>query len=225
VWGRREFWLYAEQKSGFVGTALEFLLPWLLQACVTLAVFQYLKKDKVSVLQSFGTGLARFFYAFGVGLVLLIFYIVLAFFIGMIAVTLVTSGMVGGAILVGVVMFVVLVWMNTMFLIAPQAAVVERVGPFKALARSAGLTSGARWKVLGIVLLIGILQFGFVWILQSIVFDVPASKSEAQTAVVIITVVSAILSAFQAVVAAVIYHDLRKAKEGVGVDELLQVFA
>ncbi len=106
-----------------------------------------------------------------------------------------------------------------MFAISIPACVVERLGPIASLRRSAGLTKGSRWKILGVALLLLVLslvgaalnymfKFGFGLELGSLIGFV----------------IQAVIGAFYSVVGVVMYHDLRVAKEGVGTDRIAAVF-
>ena len=53
----------------------------------------------------------------------------------------------------------------TMIFVATPVCVVERLGPFKSLRRSAALTKGCRWRVFGMMIamwLIGVIGAGIV---------------------------------------------------------------
>ena len=103
--------------------------------------------------------------------------------------------------------------------VAVPASVVEQSGPFASLARSSELTKGNRWQIFGIGLVL-----------------VVASIASSGVAVVCRLVLGAVLggllglaaqilvSAYFSVVGAVLYHDLRVAKEGVDTGRIAAVF-
>ena len=102
--------------------------------------------------------------------------------------------------------------------VAVPAAVVERTGVVASMSRSATLTRGYRWRVFGIVLLLGLLNMTAGWI-ATLPFDLGGTAhSVAEFAV------AAVFTAWSAVAAAVAYHDLRLEKEGIGVNEIAAVF-
>lgn len=125
----------------------------------------------------------------------------------------------------GVILY--LVWF-----VATPVCVVERLGVFRSMGRSAELTKGHCWSLFGLQLAILIP----VMIIGSIVSAVaPAilgaagasalSASLDTTLGQIVSLVwSAIWTAFYAILIAVTYHDLRVAKEGVDTEQIAAVF-
>lgn len=107
-----------------------------------------------------------------------------------------------------------------MFYVSVPACVVERLGPIQSMKRSAALTKGHRWKVLGILLVVGLLSA----IGAAVVAAVLGVVGGATVALIGRFLWQAIMGAFGAVVAAVIYHDLRAAREGIDVDRMAAVF-
>jgi len=101
--------------------------------------------------------------------------------------------------------------------------VVERLGPFGSLGRSARLTKGHRWAVFAVFLLVFIAAavIGFVvgFVLGSV---------QAATGGPVITVGTLIWNAlwlgYYNSVVVMTYHDLRAAKEGLGTDDIAAVF-
>lgn len=100
------------------------------------------------------------------------------------------------------------------------AAVVERKGALASVARSANLTSGFRWQILAIILLVYASLF-FVSFAAGAILGV--IDSAIITAVVELLIVAAFY-VFVAVISAVGYHDLRIAKEGDSASEIAAVF-
>lgn len=106
------------------------------------------------------------------------------------------------------------------------AYIAERIGIFEAFSRSAQLTRGNRWRILLLALL---LVFGYLVI--SFVVTIAAglgSLVTAQTSVFYAVVVSPIITALYGLVgsvgAAVLYANLRRAKEGLTPDSLAAIF-
>jgi len=110
--------------------------------------------------------------------------------------------------------------------VAIPVAVVERPGVFAALARSAALTRGRRWQVLGGFLAL----FGLLWVV-SLVVQVAVMAAAVPLgggpllALLASQCASAFLAALPAVGMAVAYHDLRLEKEGVATEEIVRVFS
>ncbi|BDG04578.1 hypothetical protein [Anaeromyxobacter oryzae] len=108
------------------------------------------------------------------------------------------------------------------------AAVVERIGPFQALSRSAELTRGVRWKVFAAFLAL----FGVLWGLSMgvqlaasafAVLALPAEHAPMGT-LVVSQLGTALFSCIPSVGCAVTYHELRAAREGLDTAQLASVF-
>lgn len=106
------------------------------------------------------------------------------------------------------------------FYVAVPACVIERVGPRASLKRSAELTRGHRWGVFGLVILVAV---GTV-ILAGALAALGAVIGGAVLAAIFTFVAEVVVEAFGAVATAVVYHDLRVAKEGVDIDQIASVF-
>jgi hypothetical protein len=126
----------------------------------------------------------------------------------------------GAAIGLGFALLIVpgVIW-AAMFAVAVPACVVERLGPIASCGRSAYLTKGNRWKVIGIGLSLIVVSFA----VGAIAFVLPFVLGVALGALVNL-VLNAVLGAFYSLVAVVMYHDLRVAKEGIGTDRIAAVF-
>jgi hypothetical protein len=113
--------------------------------------------------------------------------------------------------------FVALIILSRYWLAVP-VAVVERPGVIASLRRSSQLTRGAVGSIFLVLLVLQVLQF-----LAGVVVGLTVTTpSGIQWATVAVTVV---LGTLTAVANAVGYHDLRVAKEGVGIEDLVRVFA
>lgn len=95
--------------------------------------------------------------------------------------------------------------------------VVERAGPFRAFRRSVVLTDGYKLRIFVILLVVWVLRIGAAYVI--------AKLSHGDAAIILWLVATLVVGALEATVNAVAYHDLRRAREGVGVEELLRVFA
>ena len=123
-----------------------------------------------------------------------------------------------GASLGALLLLVPGLMLMTMWWVAVPAAVVERTGVIESLRRSAELTNGYRWKIFGVIVVIYIGQFALDTVVSLLLTAAPIFSHVASF---LITVA---VTAFFAVVTAVCYHDLRFLKDGVGVDDIAQVF-
>jgi hypothetical protein len=108
------------------------------------------------------------------------------------------------------------------------AVVVERLGPKAAFSRSSALSRGSRWAVFGAFAAL----FAIVWALAAVVQGVAtvvafSAVSQAQAPLwtaAISQLGGAMFSSIPAIGAAVAYHDLRAAREGLDTDQLASVF-
>jgi hypothetical protein len=104
--------------------------------------------------------------------------------------------------------------------VALPACVIERLGARASLRRSRDLTRGSRWPIFGLLLLVGV---------ASAVLGAGAGRVGAMVGDwILLTIayftVQVIAQSFGAVLSAVVYHDLRVAKEGVDIDTIASVF-
>ena len=107
----------------------------------------------------------------------------------------------------------------TALYVAIPACVVERLGPWTSLQRSAGLTKGNRGKVAGMIIVLNFIAA----IGNGLVAAVTAGAGMA-IGLMANLVWSALVGTFSAILGAGIYHDLRVAKEGVETDQIAAVF-
>jgi len=193
--------LAALGKVGLGRTLVNLLLPLTLsvisQAALLYGAFQQMRGRPFDVGSSLQKGLGRFFPVLGAA-------ICLGLGVGFGTLLLIVPG--------------IILW--TMWYVAIPACVLEGIGPFEALSRSSFLTSGSRWKVLGLALVIVLIIAVPGAILQSVL-----GFTLGWSGLVIGAYVGRVLGgALAAIVAAVLYHELRVAKEGVDVDRIAAVF-
>jgi hypothetical protein len=175
---------------------LQFILTSFAQAIVVFAAFQDLRGRPVNAGESLRRGLSRLF---------------------PVVVASVLTAMVVG---VGLLLCLIpgLVALTALAVVLP-ACVVERLGPIEAMSRSSDLTTGHRWPILAV---------GVAWIL--IVFGVTYAIEAAMPGVTtmparLLTWIWQVISgSFSSVYAAILYHDLRAVREGIGIDEIASVF-
>jgi hypothetical protein len=184
-------------KSVLISGILGLLVATVGRAALIAAVFQSMRGQPINILDSIRHGLARFFPIIGMS-------ILMGLGIGAGMILLIVPG----------IMFYM------MWYVALPACVVERLGPAASLGRSAGLTKGSRWKIFGLVVLVAIvgsiinMTANAVFLLahNKIVFT--AGEYALQT----------VIFAIQSIIALVLYHDLRVAKEGIDTDRIASVF-
>jgi uncharacterized protein YqhQ len=118
-------------------------------------------------------------------------------------------------VLLGIYLFIIPgIILACIWAVDVPACVAERLGPIKSLSRSAGLTKGYRWKILGILLLASAPLIGIEMLVPN---DIESRKLITELA-------SFIFTAFLYVVCPVIYFELRRIKEGTATENLIKVF-
>jgi len=128
-----------------------------------------------------------------------------------------------------VLLFVPGVILLLMWAVAVPVLVVERVGVFDALRRSAELTKGSRWKILGLFIVLVIIY----WVCSAVLGVVGLKMYGAGTAVGGLTianilgsvVLGTIFNTLWGTIQPSLYVELRQAKEGDSADRLAEVFA
>jgi hypothetical protein len=167
------------------------------QAVVLYGTFQDMRGKPAHVGEGIVKGLARFFPILGLAICTMV------------------------AVAFGFVLLVIPgIIFALMFYVALPVCVVERLGPIASMKRSAALTRGHRWKILGILIVIaGLSALG-----GAVVAAVLTVVGGAKAMFIGRFVWQVIMGAFSAVVVAVIYHDLRSAREGIDVERMAAVF-
>jgi hypothetical protein len=167
------------------------------QAIVLYGAFQDMRGRSVSLVESLQVGLRRFFPIIGVAIA------------------------VSFVVMLGFILFIVPgLILLTMWFVATPACVVEQLGPFKSMGRSAALTGGHRWKIFGLMLLLFVINGVGSGMIGGILAVVGGP-----TLVLIGSLIwSGIWGACYAVAAVVTYHDLRVAKEGIDIEQIASVF-
>jgi len=180
--------------AGALTGILTFVLQTVAQATSLYGAFQAMRHQPFTIGESLRIGLARAVPVIGAGI------------------------LVGLAIGLGFLLFVVPgVIIGCMLYVAIPACVIEKKGATASLSRSVALTKGYRWQIFGLFLLVVVITLIGTVILLKI-------SGSGVIGEVIGFLWQVVLTAFSAVLSAVIYHDLRMAKEGVDLDTLASVF-
>ena len=133
----------------------------------------------------------------------------------------------GGFMFLILIVFVV-VW-GVGSSVAIPVAVREGLATVASIARSRALTKGYRWRIFGLVSVVMIGLALVLWIGVELGFAWMPSRRLPQSALVLISVRWAILSAIAwtvlSIALAATYAELLRVKEGFGVDELSQIFS
>ncbi len=135
----------------------------------------------------------------------------------------------GIALFLGLMLFVLpAIVMAARWVVALPACVVEGLGPFASMQRSADLTRGHRWKIFGLFVVALLLLIGATLLIgiptDWIVNFVPEGIARTVVDNVISTVLVAMYTAYFNIVLVMIYRDLRVAKEGVDTEAIAAVF-
>ncbi len=184
-------------------------------AAIVNATFQYMRDGKARMWSSIKRAFARVFWI--ILLLLIVFFVLGLIMIAAAGLTAVT-GKGPASFLVFIPAFILAVSVALIWFVAIPACVVERLGPIRSLARSQALTAGYRWKLLAIIILTSLVSVG-----MSIVGELTQLAGLAVYVIVSIILQSVFL-AFWFVVPAVVYHDLRVAKEGADIGKIAAIF-
>jgi hypothetical protein len=114
--------------------------------------------------------------------------------------------------------------------VAIPIAVIERPGTIASLRRSAALTKGYRWQIVGLILgflLIAVAVLVVVAVIGAVASEMIAGYGPGpveRTRTLVLWFAIAAMVAVQATLVAVTYYHLRVAKEGVDIDDIAAVF-
>jgi hypothetical protein len=128
---------------------------------------------------------------------------------------------VGFGVVLGLILLIVPgVILMIMWYVANPACIVERLGVFASMARSSELTKGHRWSIFGMWLLIAIAS----GVMAAVVKGVLGLTGSTGLVISGTLAWTALASAFGAIFVVVAYHDLRVAKEGIDIRQIVAVF-
>ncbi len=195
---------------GFISMVLLFLAGSILQGAVTHTSINDFNDEQTSAKESISTGISLALPLIGLGII---------------------SGI---AMVFGFLLLIVPgVFLACLWAVAAPALVVERIGIFDSLKRSADLTSGYRWWVLLLFIIIVALSMGLSMVSGILTFPVTLSGSTmwagnfgvgALYSVIVETAAQVITTLIGTIVVASLYFELRYLKEGVGAESLASVF-
>ncbi len=205
--------------GGLLTLLVEFALTFLLTAALTYGTFQELRGRRASLGDCIGRGLGLILPVVGAAIVVFLIFAVGGFAIALIL-GLGMAAIPFLGIIVGLIAFVLAVYVYIGLWLVIPIVVVERPPILASLGRSWELVRGYRWSIFAILLVVGLLQgiVGFVLGVLGGAFSVGLGW------LMISWALSAFVYALYAVVATVGYHDLRAAKEGIGINEIAAVF-
>ena len=126
-----------------------------------------------------------------------------------------------------VIVFIAAAFLVVRLSLAPAALMLENTGVVEGIGRSWALTRGSFWRVLGILVLAGLitglvtgtLSFGLGMVFGVVSVGLPAAQPLVSAVTVLLTsVLSALVLPFTAAVTALTYIDLRMRTEGLDVE-------
>ncbi len=228
-------WYFQTHEAGATATSLgqafqslEYLvLPAFVGVFAIYFVFQRLRDEPADLGRSVALGFRRIGAALGITAIFAVPQIALAFMGQQSAQELLAlrrggadAGSLGLVLTVGALSLVCQFVFALVFQSAMPAAVVEKLGVFPALGRSARLTSGRRLTIFGSNFIFGFLIF----VLVTPVIVVALMQANLTIRLAVMSAVLWIVGSLQCVFPIVQYHELRRTKEGFGIDELAKAF-
>lgn len=112
----------------------------------------------------------------------------------------------------------------TAWSVAIPVRVVEHKPVFDVFGRSWQLTSGYRWHIFALFIIVGLASLALQFSLAPLKGITAASPGGSIVFVAAATIVSVLVSMFGATMAGVMYYELRATKEGIGPEALAAVF-
>ena len=97
----------------------------------------------------------------------------------------------------GLISMLAILWVHCVYFVSPQALVVERISPWRALGRSRGLTRGSRCRIFGLLFLLLVL-YGLLVRGVNALLGVPESLAGFELRFALQLGVGALLAAFAA---------------------------
>jgi len=179
-----------------VSVLIRFIAEFVVTGALVYGVFQSLRQKPVELSECLSVGLARLLPVIGVG-------ILVAILIWLGLLLLIVPGII----------------LACMLYVAVPVAVVEKPGVFASLSRSADLTKGHRWTIFAIFLVILALA-----LVIGMVLVMALATTGSLVVALLGTVIALFFGLWSGVAQAVVYHDLRKVKEGIDIEDLAKVF-
>lgn len=205
--------------STLIERVIAIFVHQLIAATIIYGVVQELRGRRVSLSVSLQRGIGLLLPVVGVAL-LVGLVIALAMVVPMLPALLIHQ-----LLWVGLPVAVVLAFVAMIRLwVAIPAAVVERPGVVASLRRSAELTSGHRWAIFGLFLIVTLLGGVVSFAVQKIFAPGEFSAASFRTVVLVSYVVETAFTAFYGVLTAVSYYALRVTKEGIDIEQIAQAF-
>jgi hypothetical protein len=208
-------WMIVAVSIGIV--VLFLALHMIGQGVLLMGAFQRLRGEPLRVGGALQRALARFLPL--LVLSILITLVMIAVVIGCSAVLWALTFVLGRLVMVLMIAILVPIFiLGVMWSVVVPACLVEGLGPISSMARSADLTKGYRWKVAGVMLLLGLMIIVAVIIMFALTRLSPVAVLIFEVAWLVAW------TAYVNCAIIMIYHDLRVAKEGVDTAQVASVF-
>lgn len=180
-------------------------------ALVAAMAARYLGRE-TTIGEALGLGLRRSFDLFVMGL--LAFLAVVGMWVALVVLMVVVRQW--WIVVVGIVgLFVGTVYLTASWMVSPAVCVLENVGPVAALRRSWSLSTGGRWRIVGLVLLLLVLQVVLSSLLSAVLLASFAADQVVQ--IVVQQAVNLVATIAWAPIYwgtfAILYYDLRVRRE------------
>lgn len=224
-------WVVLERPDFMETTEHQLIETWgsmflgfLASGAVIYGVFQKLRGRPASIGTCVSYGLSRLFPILGVSLLIFLNILVICL---LSAIPLIFLSMLVAIVspelavyVIGAAIVVVAWYATAGMWVAVPVCVVERPGIRRSVSRSWALTKGSRWRIFLLILSLWLLN-----VLATVsVVGLAAGKISITAAAVAGLILAVLTTSLQAVLAAVGYHDLRVAVEGVDTEELASIF-
>lgn len=189
----------------FAAAIVGMLTYLLIIAALTYGTYQDLSGHKAGVGEIVGHALRSL--PLAIGVVLLLWILLLAGFMAL---------------------FVPGIILMCIFYVALPVVVVERPGVTNSLRRSAELTKGNRWKVFALVIITYVVSMLLEFLVGFVIGFGGAIAGEAGSVNILAAVATIVAQVFSitwgAVLVAMAYFELRRVKEGIGLEQIAAVF-
>jgi hypothetical protein len=215
----------AIEGSGLVGLVTLLLCLPISTAGITYGVFQQMRGRDTSLGTCLSVGFSSLLPVLSVAILqillvtgaMILAIVPFAFLIGMMMSGGTRSSAACSIMLLPLIFlcFVPALMLGLKYYVAIPAAVEERPGAMESLRRSAFLTAGQRWPIFGVVLVLGVVNFGVGL----------AAKLVPVAGPVLETLSNLLVLGLSATTCAVIYYRLRSFNESIDVDQIASVFA
>jgi hypothetical protein len=198
-----------------IGALVALLTYVVAQAAINYGAFQDLRGNRPQIGDCLRQGFAAMPRVVGAGLIAILA-------IGGIAIVtmfLAFIPIVGLIIMVAVFVLVFFLLVNW-WVIIPVIA-VEKTGVLECFSRSRALTAGNRWRILGLLIVVGLAQGVINFIVEKIL---GGGGAMLVVGLILTVAVTLVFITFNAVLTAVGYYYLRSGKEGIVIDDIVKVF-